>query len=259
MRRQHERFNGYFSVTTSRARGQTPGFLHVGSAHVPCRPAPYRESTRKPRGRSRRPPIRSRLTRLRRTHTRDSTATFPLLQVEHEAKHPVFACGLGSCTLQTRPIPREHQKTAWEEQETSDTSGLTRLRRTHTRDSTATFPLLQVEHEAKHPVFACGLGSCTLQTRPIPREHQKTAWEEQETSDTSRLTRLRRTHTRDSTATFPLLQVEHESKHPVFACGLGSCTLQTRPIPREHQKTAWDSEPRPLHSHRSVRCGTLAG
>ena len=63
---------------------------------------------------------------------------------------------------------------------------------------------------------ACGLGSCTLQTRPMPREHRKTAWEEHETSDTSELTRLRRTHTRDSTATFPLLQVEHESKHPVF-------------------------------------------
>ena len=54
-------------------------------------------------------------------------------------------------------------------------------------------------------LFACGLGSCTLQTRPIPREHQKTAWEEHETSDTPRLIRLRRTHTRDSTATFPLL------------------------------------------------------
>ena len=64
-----------------------------------------------------------------------------------------FACGLGSSTLSTRPIPREHQKIAWEEHETSDPSGLTRLRRTHTRGSTATFPLLQVEHEDRHSVF----------------------------------------------------------------------------------------------------------
>ena len=58
MRRQHERFNGYFSVTTSQARVQPPGFVHVGSAHVLCRLAPCRESTGKPRGRSMRPPIR---------------------------------------------------------------------------------------------------------------------------------------------------------------------------------------------------------
>ena len=54
----HGRFNGYFSVTISQARGHTLGVLHVDSAHVPYRPAPYRESTRKPRGRSMRPPIR---------------------------------------------------------------------------------------------------------------------------------------------------------------------------------------------------------
>ena len=64
-----------------------------------------------------------------------------------------FARGLGSCTLSIRPIPLKHRKPAWEDHETSDTSGLTRLRRTHTRGSTATFPLLQVDHESKHPVF----------------------------------------------------------------------------------------------------------
>ena len=37
---------------------RTPVFLHVGSAHVPCRPTPYHESTRKSRGRSMRPQIR---------------------------------------------------------------------------------------------------------------------------------------------------------------------------------------------------------
>ena len=35
--------------------------------------------------------------------------------------------------------------------------------------------------------FACGLSSCTLLTSPIPRERQKNAWGEQESSDTSRL------------------------------------------------------------------------
>ena len=107
-----------FYVTTSQARGHTPSFLHVNSAHVPYRPAPYRESTRKPRGRSRRPPIRpdwlafidARTREIQRLLFRDyKSSTRPHTRF--------FACGLGSCTPQTCPIPREHQKTAWGDQE----------------------------------------------------------------------------------------------------------------------------------------------
>ena len=125
----------------------------MDSAHVPCRPAPYRESTRKPRGRSRRPPIRLDWPDLDARTREIQRLLFRYYKSSTSPNTRFVACGLGSCTLQTRPIPREHQKTAWEEHETSDTSGLTRLRRTHTRDSTATFPLLQVEHEARHPAL----------------------------------------------------------------------------------------------------------
>ena len=89
----------------------------------------------------------ARLARLRRTHTGDSTATFPLLQVKRKARHPV-------CCMWTRlmyPTDPPHTARAPENRvgragwhSICPDSRLTRVRRTHTGDSRAIFSCTNV-------------------------------------------------------------------------------------------------------------------
>ena len=132
-----------------------------------------------------------------------------------------FACGIGSCTLQC--CCEEYIKGNTSQLHSYNFNYDACAGRTTTRRFNGYFSVTTTPNTR---CFACGLGSCTLLTRTIPRERKKNAWGEQESSDTSRLAWLRHTlprtaheTTRDSTATFPLLQVEHEATNPVF------CTL----------------------------------